>query len=1046
MKNDAKQFFPRKRHFLLFVFFLVGMMVFSQLNVYAQQRKIRGTITGDDKLPIPGATVLVKGTSVGTVADANGKFTLDIPASAQTLVFSFIGLTPKEIPLGKGVVYDVTLSENAVSIGEVMVVGYGTQKKESVVGAITQIDNSALMRSGSSNVTNAIAGKLSGVLTIQQTGEPGNSSSEIIVRGLSSWNSSKPLVLVDGIERDFADIDPNEINSISVLKDASATAVFGAKGANGVVIVSTKRGSLGKPKLDITASTGMSRATKLPDHISSYETQSLMNVGKMNERLFQMLTPANILEEYKNPSTRLNSIRYPDVNWFTELTRPFAPTVDANINISGGTNFVKYFVSAGYLYEGSFFKGANLGAQNSNYQYNRFNYRANLDFSLTSTTQLSLNIGGDLGIKNQPSGFSWKDLYFTSGSRFPAYFPEWVLKDVPDIDYPNATGIRLSEALGEHHNNPYTTLNSGSFNKYLDSKLYTDLIIDQKLDFLVKGLSVKGKVALSTYYNHRALYTDQTFPRYQIYYENIGTGQNPWFRTGQGNEAWKLAPTDVNVGGLESGYYSDVYYELAVNYNNTFGDHTVSAMALTNRQEKDKGTEFPYYNAALVGRATYDYKHKYMVELNMGYTGSERFAPANRYGFFPSGAVGWTVSEEPFFKSAVPWVSKLKLRYSDGLVGSDYATNRWLYISDFYTSGNYILEDKAPNSTAQWEEAHKRDLGIEFGTLKNNLTLSVDLFDEYRSKMLLIPQTATLYIGNSFKELNLGSLKKHGIEIEAMYNKTTSKNFNYFIKGLFGFNENRIINKDDLPYAPDYTKSAGKPLGSQLNGVLLTGSGYFTSVNDIHNNPAPTDLSNIVVGDYKYLDYKVDGTISLLDMYPIEGNLYPPITYSMSGGLAYKGFDFNFMFQGNVGKYVEFNQGFETEFIFQDWLLHKSQLNYWSPTNLDATHSTLHYAGAAVTNLAWGGGGAQEGYNIMIKDRYWRNADYLRLKEVSVGYTFNSDFLKHKVGISALRVYATGYNLFTFTNLIEGDPERKDFTAGFYPQMNSLKLGLKFSF
>ena len=221
-----------------------------------------------------------------------------------------------------------------------------------------------MMRSGSSNVTNAIAGKLSGVLTIQQTGEPGASSSEIIVRGLSSWNSSKPLVLVDGIERDFADIDPNEINSISVLKDASATAVFGAKGANGVVIVSTRRGSLGKPKLDITASTGMSRATKLPDHISSYTTQSLMNIGKMNEKLFKMVTPANILEEYRNPSTRLNSIRYPDVNWYTELTKPFAPTVDANINVSGGTNFVKYFVSAGYMYEGSFFKGTTMGAQN----------------------------------------------------------------------------------------------------------------------------------------------------------------------------------------------------------------------------------------------------------------------------------------------------------------------------------------------------------------------------------------------------------------------------------------------------------------------------------------------------------------------------------------------------------------------------------------------------------------------------------------------------------------------------------------------------------
>lgn len=1037
---------------LILILIFAGTMVVSATSYKSeavgqqQRRTISGTVIGSDKLPLIGVTVSVKGTSVGALTDVDGKFSLQLPDNAQTLVFSFVGLQTQEITVGTSNVYNITLAESSLVLDEVVVVGYGVQKKESVVGAITQVNNATIMKSGTSNITNAIAGKLSGVLTIQQSGEPGDNSSEIIVRGLSSWNSSNPLVLVDGIERDFSDIDPNEINTISVLKDASATAVFGAKGANGVIIVSTKRGSIGKPKLDVTASYGMERATRLPEHISSYTTMSLMNVAKMNEQLFADLMPQSELNQYRNPTSSLNSVRYPDVNWYTELTKPFAPAIDANINMTGGTNFVKYFVSAGYLYEGGFFKGYKDGFQNTNYQYNRFNYRANLDFTITKTTQLSVNIGGDLGIKNQPSGFAWKDLYFTSGSRFPAYFPEWVLDEVPDPDYPNSSGIRLSESLGEHHNNPYTTLNSGSFNRYLDSKLYTDIVLDQKLDVLLKGLSMKGKVALNTYYNHRALYADRTFPRYQIYYERIGTAQNPWFRTGEGNEDWKLGPLDINVGGLEGGYYTDLYYEFALNYNNTFGDHSITAMALTNRQEKDRGTEFPYYNAALVGRVTYDFKHRYLVEVNMGYTGSERFAPANRYGFFPSGAIGWVITEEPFFKNAVPWVSKLKLRYSDGLVGSDYATNRWLYISDYYTSGNYILEDKAPNMTAQWEEARKRDLGIEFGILKNDLTFSIDLFDEYRTKMLLTPRSVTLYVGNSFKELNLGSLKKHGIEIETEYNHTTSGKLNYFVKALFGFNENRIINKDDLPYAPEYTKDAGKPLGAQQSGVLLTGGGYYTSVDDIHNNPAPTDLTKLIIGDYKFLDYTADGKISILDKYPIKGFTYPPITYSVSGGMQYNGFDLDFMLQGNVGKYVEFNQGFENEFLFQDWLLHASQLDYWSPTNLDANHSALHFSGAAPSILAWGGGGAQEGYYIMIKDRIWRNADYLRLKQVSAGYTFNSGFLKRNVGISNLRVYITGNNLLTFTKLIEGDPERKDFSAGFYPQMTSLKLGVKFSF
>ena len=1012
-----------------------------------QQRIISGTVVGSDKSPLIGVTVLVKGTAAGALTDLNGKYSIVMPENSQILVFSFIGLETQEIPIGTSNVYNVTLVESNLVLDEVVVVGYGVQKKESVVGAITQVNNASIMKSGTTNITNAIAGKLSGVLTIQQSGEPGNNASEIIVRGLSSWNSSKPLVLVDGVERDFSDLDPNEINTVSVLKDASATAVFGAKGANGVIIVNTKRGSVGKTSFEVSTSYGLQKATRLPDHISSYTTASLMNVAKMNDQLFTDLFSQDVLDEYYQPSSRLNSIRYPDVNWFEETTNKFASTYDANINIKGGTKFVKYFISTGYVYEGSFFKGYEDGFQNTSYNYSRYNYRANLDFNLTKSTQLSLNIGGDIGIKNQPSGFSWKDLYFTSGSRFPAYFPEWMLAEVPDQYYPDAVGIRLSESLGEHHGNPYTTLNSGAFNKYQSSKLFTDLILEQQLDKFVKGLSLKGKVSLSTYYNHRSLYSSYSRPRYQIYYEKIGTSSNPWFRTGEGNEYWENSPLDVNVGGLEDGYYADWYYEFSLNYNRTFGSHNFSALLLTNRQEKDLETQFPYYNAAVVGRVAYDFKHKYLLEVNLGYTGSERFAPGNRYGFFPSGAIGWVVSEEQFFKNSVPWMSKLKVRYSDGLVGSDYASSRWLYMSDYYKdSRGYILEDKAANSSAQWEEARKRDMGLEFGFLNNDLLFSIDLFDEQRSKILLTPQSTTLYVGNAFKDLNIGSLKKHGIEIEAEYHRNVNRNFNYFTKVLFGFNENRIVNKDDLPYAPEYSKEAGKPLGGQRNGVLLTESGYFTSVDDIHINLAPAAISTVNLGDYKFLDYTADGQVTILDKYPIEGYTYPPITYSLSGGMSYKNFDIDIMFQGVSGKYVEFNQGFENEFLFQDWSLHASQLDYWFPDNLDANHSTLHFSGAAPSILAWGGGGAQEGYGIMIEDRIWRNADYLRLKQVSIGYTLNTAFLKQYIGISNIRFYMTGNNLYTFTRLIEGDPERKDFSAGFYPQMTTVKFGLRFSF
>ncbi len=864
------------------------------------------------------------------------------------------------------------------------------------------------------------------------------------------------MSLVDGVERDFKDLDPNEINTLSVLKDASATAVFGAKGANGVIIVTTKRGSLGKPEMDFSASYGMERATRMADHIDSYTTMSMLNVANKNNQNWTDIIPDRALAEYRNPSTQLNALRYPNINWFDMLTKPFAATYNANFNIRGGTNFIKYFTSLGYFHQGDYFEAFNDGYQDTRYYYNRFNYRANIDFNLTESTLLSLNLGGETGIKNQPAGSPWRLLYQASTSRFPAYFPDWVLKEVPDTDYPDASGKRYAVNFDDFIGNPYSYFNQGSFNRYNNSKIFTDLILNQKLDFIAKGLSAQGKVSLSTYYQNLALTASYAFPEYQLYYERIGVDlnkdgkvdQNPWYRTGQGDATYQLPLLNINVGGMSGGYYTDLYYEMSLNYNNTFGKHTISGLALLNRQQKNAAVEFPYYNEAIVGRATYDYNHKYLVEVNLGYTGSERFAPGNRFGFFPSGAVGWVVSEENFFKNAVPWMSKLKLRYSDGKVGSDYASSRWLFVSEYYKdTRGYIHEDKGANITAQWEEARKRDLGVEIGVFRDVFTLSVDLFDEYRDKMLLEPRTVTMMVGNSFKDLNLGKMKKHGIEVEAEFKKTTSSGLTYNVKGIFGFNENRIIYKDDPVYAPEYGKQAGKPLGAQINGVKLTGTGYYTSVNDIHNNVTPIPIEKINVGDYKFLDYKVDGIVSTLDKYPIKGSTYPPITYSFSSGFGYKNFEFSFMFAGNVGKYVEFNQTYEVEFVKGVRRVHISQLDYWTPTNPDAAHSTLHYSGQGNADiLYWAGGSGDAGYSGMVEDRFWRNADYLRLKEINLSYSVKSDWLARTVRISGMQVYVTGTNLWTITNLIEGDPERKDFQQGFYPQMTSVKFGAKFNF
>ncbi len=1016
----------------------------SKKNTEAIRKRVTGRIVDEKGESIIGATVMVNGSTIGTITNPDGLFSIELPEDSKLLTVSYIGYDSQEVLIGSQTNYKVILKDASIRIDEVVVVGYGTQKKESIVGAISQVSSEALITSGTGNITNAIAGKLSGVLTMQQSGQPGSNDSEIIIRGLSSWNGSQPLVLVDGVERDFTNLDPNEINTISVLKDASATAVFGAKGANGVIIVTTKRGTIGKPKLSFTANTGIQIPTKLPKHISSYTTMSALNVALMNRGFFQNLTSQNELDEYQNPSTRLNSLRYPNTDWFDMFTKPFAPTQQANINISGGTKFVKYFASFGYLHEGDFFEGYKDGYVDTHYKNDKINYRTNLDFAITPTTDISFNIGGDIQTVNGHSAVPWQFLYGSSPAAYAPYFPEWVLDEVPDPDYPDERGIRYSSNTGQYFNNPYNIFYSGSFNKRLTSKLFTDILFSQKLDFITQGLVFKAKASLSTSYQNLALTADYDFPEYTLNYDKIGVeGVNPWIRDQEGNEVYKQGPLDVNIGGMTGGYYTNLYYEFATKYNRTFGKHSVSGLALINYQQKNSGSEFAYYNAGVVGRATYDYDGKYLFEMNLGYTGSERFAPENRFGIFPAIAVGWIASEEKFFKSAFPIIDKLKFRYSDGLVGSDNATSRWLYISNYSENGKIITEDKAANSVSQWEQARKRDFGLEMGIFKNQLRFSFDIYDEFRDRMLLTPNSITFFVGNSFKDLNLGSVKKHGFEVEAEFNKTTKNKFNYFIKGNLGFNETRIIFKDDLPYSDDYQKQAGKALGAQVEGLQLNGDEYFTTVDDLHINPIPININDANVGDYQYLDYDANGVINLNDGHPIQGNRYPPLTYSFSGGLSFKGFVFNMMFQGNSGKYVNYNSAFEVEFLKSNLRIHESQLDYWSPTNPNANHATLNYE---FTKLGWAEGNAEDGLNSMIEGRFWRNADYLRLKEVYMGYNINSKSIKDATGVSNILVYASGNNVLTFSNLLEGDPERKDFLIGFYPQMISFQLGLKFSF
>lgn len=1015
---------------------------------------VSGRVVDSAGEPLIGVAITVQGAStVGTITDLDGNFTISAPQGA-TLLFSSLGFQDTSLRIDGRKDIVVVMQEDSELLSEVVVVGYGVQKKESVVGAITQVKGETLVNSGMSNITNAIGGKLSGVTTLQTSGQPGENDAEIIIRGVSSFSNSAPLVLVDGVERDFSSIDPNEVSNISVLKDASATAVFGAKGANGVIIVTTKSGLEGKPKMDFSYSSGFSSPINTPRHVDSYTTMSLLNTAMMNDQLFSSMASERVLEEYRNPSSALNSLRYPDVDWLREMTRSFAPTMNANVNISGGTDFVKYFTSIGYTYEGSLFKGYNDGKVDSSYKYSRVNFRTNLDFNVTPSTLVSIKLGGNVGIKNKPQpqdgdAGMWKYIFGSSSAKFPMYYPAWVLEQVPDANYPMDSGDRLISEADQTTGNPYYQMMKGSFIELTDTKVFSDLIANQKLDFITPGLSVQAKVSLSTYYKYSTLRTEYNRPSWYLDFTRLDEGQNPWKRTGDTGYYFVPNPMYTNADNvLQGGYYLDLYYDASVNYNRTFGNHTVTGLFLFNRQEQDKGSDFPYYNEALVARATYDYAHKYLVEVNMGYTGSERFSPENRFGFFPSGAIGWVASEEKFFKPIKKWFSKLKFRYSDGLVGSDYANNRWLYISEFSKDANgYIVEDKGANQFVQWEQARKRDLGIEMAFFDHALTFNMDLFDEHRDKMLIsVDNNTPMWVGNTSKELNKGEIKKHGIELEANYNHTVNQNLKLFVGGNFSFNENRILYADDAPFALSHQRKIGTPLGAQLSGVYMSGDGYLSSVDDIHSNILPGAVSDVVVGDYKFLDFTADGIIDRDDLARMEGSLYPPIAYGFNFGAKWKGFDLNVQFQGYGQKWVIYDQMYQWEFYKGNYRTHLSSLDYWTPSNRDATHGAVHYSASSFVNMSWSGyneSATTGGYNAKIKGQSWRRADYLRLKEVSLSYTLDGKVVKNFLGVKSLRAYITGNNLLTFTDLLEGDPESKYLVWGDYPHMRTIKIGVQ---
>lgn len=1048
-----------KKTFLLLVFIIT-----SSLQGWSQERTISGTIySADDQGPLPGVTVIIQGTSQGVVTDFNGVFTIQA-APASVLEISYVGFDTQVITLGDQSSLTIQMQPSTESLEEVMIVGFGVQKKESVVGAIAQVKGAELVQSGVSNITSALSGKLSGVTTLQNSGMPGEDNAEIIIRGKSSWVSSSPLVLVDGIEREYTDINLNDVETMSVLKDASATAIYGTKGANGVILITTKRGKEDKASINISVNQGFKLPTNRQTYYDAYETLLHANVAMKNDNNWSGLYSPTELAYYKNQD---NPYKYPSVDWYNEMVRDVGYVTDLNFNVSGGTKKAKYFGSLSYLHDGDIINTAENGDYDPRFYYDRLNMRTNLDFQLTKTTRLSSNLSGSYQVQNKPTADQynlWNSILVGSVNMTPLYYGEDATNLYPD-PYDPYSGIRPS--LANSSQNPYTMIHYGSplenggavggFQKQSEVRLSSDVILKQELDFITEGLVFQGTFSYNTRMSYRKLY-QQTVPLYRL------NEDNSWSRFPSYEQ--DLSPISFKNEAL-NGNDRRLYYEARLSYARDFGPHALSAMGVFNRTQRSIDAFEPFKSEAWAGRITYDYDSRYLAEVNAGYTGSDQFAPANRFGFFPAYAIGWNLAQEEFVNAALPFLNTFKIRYSYGKVGNDNASvtsqnNRWLYYStwdkvDRYNNQNEglrhvqfgndnsaiwrtpysFIEGAVPNSTAQWEVGTKRNLGVEIGVLNNALKFSVDLFAERREKILMQPITVPDWVSSTFKDLNIGSTKNHGMEVEISYNKAFDNGLIWKTDGNFSFSENRIIAQDNPENMEAYLKTEGKPIGVHFG--YLTTSEFYQSVDDINNYTRVAGANYLIEGDVKYVDYNGDGKIDATDRVPIGNTNYPLINTALTTSLDYKGFNFNIMFQGVSGKSSLHVHNASYLFALNNNRILGDQLDYYTNSNTNAANPAPHFSDALrQTNNQYDQYRGTTGTS-------WVNSAYFRIRQAELAYTFTGTKLS-SIGINSLRCYISGNNLFTKSKVAFGDPEKSSIDPGAansYPLIKRFNVGFK---
>ena len=1028
---------------------------------------VKGNVTDESGDPLIGVTVRVDGTSLGTATDIDGNYSINVPnIKKDHLLFGYVGMAEQKIAVNGRKVVNAVMKEDAELLDEVVVVGYGQQKKASVVGAITQTSGEVLERAaGVHDLTAALTGNLPGVVTVQSSGMPGDESAEITIRGASSWNNSKPLVLVDGVEREMSTVDVSSVKSVSVLKDASATAVYGVKGANGVILITTKRGQEGRAKIDVGFTATMKTVSKLPDKYDSYGSLKMRNNAVMHELAlnpssWSYMTPEATLLKYANPANLEEYERYPNVDWQKELFKDHAMSYNANVAISGGTKFVRYYAVIDFVNEGDLFRTVDNGrGYQPGFGYNRINARSNLDFSLTKTTTFKVNIAGSNGVKKSRwpadgSNFNqsnWNDQQIWAG----------VYNIPPDAFLPRYSdgSWGFQPLFASQCANSLQLLAIGGAFKTTTTRINTDFSLEQDLSFITKGLSARGLVSW-----------DNTFVQTG---EGINEGYDSeivqkWINPDTGvvtqqpdrNSITQFDPDGTNNWGVQGGGVDNrqtvrnLYYQVQLNWNREFGKNNIGATAVWNRQERARGNMIPVHREDWVFRATYNFDDRYFVEYNGAYNGSEKFGKGFRFGFFNSGAIGWRPSEEKFWTAIGldNWWQELKIRASMGEIGDDLSYNdeyRFLYMDQWAYGGNtqmnlqqsnfwggyengslytFYRQSALGNPNAHWEKVTKYNLGFDFSFLNGMFAGTVELFKDKRKDILIkgADRSVPSYFGQTPPTANLGKAEVNGYELELRFNKQIGKDMRIWANASMTHAANKIIEGDDPAKMPDYQKKAGYVIGQTHSHI----SGQFLNSWDaVYGSPAHdiNDASRLP-GDYYIVDFNGDGVVDVLDSAPYGYSGTPQNTYNATVGFEWKGFSCFAQFYGVTGVTRDVNLASFTNHLDNVYNLGE----WWNGENNsgDVLVPAFYRSVSSYSN------GTQ----------YWYDASYFRLKNVEVAYTWTNGWVK-KLGLDYLKVFLNGNNLCLWTRM--PDDRENNFAggsgSGAYPTMRRFNFGIKFN-